>query len=206
MANPPPDPARRHARRHALPRLVTALAVATPTLGWLGGCAGLGVPRVWVFGEAELAAMLQRAFPLQRRLLELLDLQLTEPRLRLLPERNRLALALGLQLRERLGGHALRGRLAFDTALRWEPQDASLRLAQVCVQTLALDDDAPPVPPAAAGRAVPAAARALAERMLEDLPIHRLSAERLAALRQWGLQPGAVTVTARGVELTLARA
>jgi len=42
--------------------------------------------------------------------------------------------------------------------------------------------------------------------MLEDLPIHRLSAERLAALRQWGLQPGAVTVTARGVELTLARA
>ena len=48
------------------------------------------------------------------------------------------------------------------------------------------------------------AARILAERALEDLAVYRLSADRQATLRQWGVQPGAVTVTARGVEITLA--
>ena len=37
----------------------------------------------------------------------------------------------------------------------------------------------------------------LAERMLENQSIYKLSPERLASLRQMGLQPGAVTVTAR---------
>jgi len=45
----------------------------------------------------------------------------------------------------------------------------------------------------------------LAERLLEGLLVYRIGNQRLAQLHQLGLQPGAVTVTARGLEITLAR-
>ena len=44
---------------------------------------------------------------------------------------------------------------------------------------------------------------ALAERVLEDLPLYRLSPERQARLRQLGLQPGTVRVTSAGLQLSL---
>ena len=46
---------------------------------------------------------------------------------------------------------------------------------------------------------------ALAEKVLDDLVIYRLGVEPQARLREAGLTPGAVTVTARGVEITLQR-
>lgn len=196
-------------RRHLLITLVAS--AAGPVL--LSGCAGLGGPTVITLGEAELVGLVNRAFPLQRRLLEVLDVQLSAPHLHLLPERNRLAVDLTLTTQERLLGGSGRGRLGFDSALRWEPADATVRLNQVRVQQLGFDSggapalDAVAASPSASGPASGAQrlGRTLAERLLEDLVIYRLSPERQASLRQLGLQPGAVTVTARGVEITLSR-
>ena len=225
--------------------LPTALPAALPTLlrprrqllqaalagavGWgLAGCSGWAGPRVITLGEAELADRIGRLFPRSQRLLELLDIELSTPRLRLLPESNRLALSLWLRTRERLLGNAGHGQLAFDCALRWEAQDSSLRLSQVRVQQLWFEVGAgpstppsglppgsqfgsPPAPPAAvgaprvAGNAPPRLGPALAEKVLEDLAIYRLGAETSTRLREAGLTPGAVTVTARGVEITLQR-
>lgn len=197
-------------RRHLL--LALAAPVLATGLAGLPGCAGLGGPSVITLGEAELAALVGRAFPLNRRVLEVLDLQLSAPRLRLQPERNRVAVALTLQAQERLRGGSGRGELAFDSALRYEPQDASVRLTQVRVQQVDFVPGSSAGPASAALDALTAQpgtaqriGRALAERALEDLAIYRLGAERQASLRQLGLQPGAVTVTARGVEITLAR-
>lgn len=194
----------------------------------LAGCSGWTGPPVITLGEAELAERLGRLFPLSRRVLEVLDIELSAPRLRLLPASNRLALALWLRSRERLLGNAGHGQLAFDCALRWVPQDASLRLTQVRVQQLWFElGPGPATPPsttpawppavpsagASGGAAAPretAAASprlgpALAEKVLEDLVIYRLGAEPAARLGAAGLAPGAVTVTARGVEITLQR-
>lgn len=199
-------------RRALLITLAGLPGAGTLLLG--SGCAGLGGPTVITLGETELAGLVGRAFPLQRRVLELLDVQMSAPRLRLLPERNRLAVDLALQTQERLLGHSGRGQLQFDSALRWEAQDASIRLTQVRVQQIGFDGGGLPAGAAAAAAALPASGpasasqrlgRALAERMLEDLTVYRVSTERQASLRQMGLQPGAVTVTARGVEITLAR-
>ena len=44
----------------------------------------------------------------------------------------------------------------------------------------------------------------LAERVLEDFTVYRVPAERAAQLLRAGVAPGAVTVTPRGVEVTLA--
>lgn len=209
--------------RRQLLRRAKLLAVPTVPLAWLSGCAGLGGPTVITLGETELGVLVNRAFPMQRRLFELLDVTLTAPALRLQPERNRLAVVLDIAAQERLFSKAAKGRLAFDGALRYESSDASVRLQQVRVSQFSLEGGAP-IPGALAAALPPAAAappgqpasapasisqrlgQALAERMLENLSIYKLSPERLASLRQLGLQPGAVTVTARGVEITMAKA
>jgi hypothetical protein len=238
------------ALRVALPgrRQLLQAALAGAVVSGLAGCSAWTGPPVITLGEAELADRLGRLFPLTRRVLEVLDIELSAPRLRLLPESNRLSLALWLRSRERLLGNAGHGQLAFDCALRWVPQEASLRLTQVRVQQLwfergpgpaAPPSAPPPAPPSATPSATPpgpltatppgppsgsppwppgdgAAPRdaaaapsrlgpALAEKVLEDLLIYRLGAEPAARLRAAGLAPGAVTVTARGVEITLQR-
>ena len=203
-ANPPLS------RRH-LVALAGLASLGSALLGGLAGCAGLGGPQVITLGQAELDKLLARKFPMTRRVLELLDVTLSAPRLQLLPERNRIAVLLDLASRERLSGLAGRARLDFDSALRYEPRDATLRLTQVRVQQLSLDGGGPPGP-AATTPAGPGAASLLArlgqslvETALEDLTLYSVPAERLADLRRLGLVPGAVTVTARGVEITLAK-
>jgi hypothetical protein len=207
MPNPSPTPLPR--RR----QLLQAALAAAAGLG-LAGCSAWTGPRVITLGEAELADRVGRLFPQTRRLLAVLDIELSAPRLRLLPASNRLALSLWLRSRELLLGSAGHGQLAFDCALRWAPQDASLRLSQVQVRQLWFEAGPgplapPPEPPATAPAdatgAPPRLGPALAEMVLEDLVIYRLGAEPQARLRQAGLTPGAVTVTSRGVEITLQR-
>ena len=211
-------------RRHLL-----QILAAPPVAASLAACSGLLGPQVITLGEPELAALMGRAFPQTRRVLEVLEVELSTPQLRLIPDRNRLAVVLTLRTRDRLLGSAGRGQISFDSALRYEPLDASLRLTQVRVQQIGFDSGGAPGKGAAVGLAgVPAGSPAgspagtaaaaasgssaqrlglaLAEAVLEDLPLYRLSAERVARLRQAGVQPGAVTVTSRGVEITLARA
>ena len=217
-------------RRHAL---ITLTAPASGLLSGLlssllVGCAGLGGPTVITLSEAEIAALIQRSFPLTRRVLEVFDVQLQAPSLRLLPAQNRLAVDLTVSTQDRLFGRTARGQLLFDSALRYDAGDATVRLTQVRVQQVNLSAGsvatAETVPPLAAKPApppplVPAPlpgppttlgpsvrlGNALAERVLDDLVIYRVPADRLASLRQLGLQPGAVTITARGLEITLAR-
>ena len=207
---------------------LTALTAVAAPLGLLVACTGLTGPTVITLTEAELAALIARSFPITRRVLEVIDVQMLAPRLRLLPAQNRLAVDLTVASQERLFGKTGRGQLVFDSALRFEPRDASVRLTQVRVQQLNLDTGSallegvvaaatqgyppgaaaatPASPPASLSGAGARIGTALAERALEDLSIYRVPAERLASLRQLGLQPGAVTITARGLEITLARA
>ncbi len=44
---------------------------------------------------------------------------------------------------------------------------------------------------------------ALAERLLDDLVLYRVPAERLALLRAIGFRPGTLSVTPAGVEITI---
>ena len=188
------------------------VSLGSALLGGLAGCAGLGGPQVITLGQADLDRLLARKFPMTRRVLELLDVTLSTPRLQLLPERNRIAVLLDLASQERLSGLAGRARLDFDSALRYEPRDATLRLTQVRVQQLSLANGSPtgpaasvPAGPSALGR-LARLGQTLVETALEDLVLYSVPAERLADLRRLGLMPGAVTVTARGVEITLAKA
>lgn len=180
------------------------LCINLAALVWLSGCAGLqglgGPPRV-TLSRDEIARLLDRQFPRDRRLLEVLDVTLQAPQVRPLPERNRLAAVLDLGVRERVLGGRWKGRLEFDAALRWEPRDRTLRLFQARVSDLQL---------LSAGAEVRTPAErlgaALAERVLEDMVLYTLPAERAEALRAAGVAPAAVAVTERGVEITFSAA
>ena len=214
--------ARPLSRRHLA--LAGFASLGSALLGGLAGCASLLGPQVISLGQADLDRLLARKFPMTRRVLELLEVTLTAPRIQLLPERNRIAVVLDLASQERLSGLVGRARLGFDSALRYEPRDATLRLTQVRVQQLSLDGSSPTLPGAttAAGPSstvTPVASvapvapgllarlgQSLAATALDEMVLYSVPAERLADLRRLGLVPGAVTVTVRGVEITLAKA
>ena len=175
-----------------------ALLVGMFALVTAAGCANLD-PRAITLSQSELQALLERQFPRQQRVMELLDVNLTKPSLRLVPERNRIATALDLAATERLSGRSLRGSLAIEHALRYEPSDATVRLAQVKVDAIQLELAGTPL----SGQAARLGGL-LAERLLDDFVIYRVSDEKRALLARSGVNNANVAVTARGVELRFA--
>jgi hypothetical protein len=171
-------------------RIVFALAAA-----WLAACANLD-PRHVTLSAGEVQSLVERRFPRQQRVMELLDVNLSNPLVRLVPERNRLATSMDLQASERLSGRMLRGSLALDHSLRFEPSDATLRLANVKVEDIKLELAGTPL----SGQAARLGAL-LAERVLDDFVIYRVNDERRQTMARLGVNNADVAVTARGIEL-----
>ncbi len=173
------------------------LAVFAPP--WLASCAGLGGPRTVTLSQAELQTLIERQFPHQRRVLELIDVTVARPTLRLLPERNRIGTDLDLSASERLSGRTVRGSLTLDYALRYEAADASVRLSQVQVQDARLDLGSGALSPSGAR-----VAALLAERLLDDFVLYRADAQRLRSLQRAGIAAADIVVTSRGLEIRFA--
>jgi hypothetical protein len=171
-------------------RMALCLAVAL-----LAACASLD-PRHVTLSATEVQNLVARQFPRQQRVMELLDVSLANPQVRLVPERNRMATSLDLQASERLSGRALRGSLALDHGLRFEPSDATVRLANIKVEDMKLELAGTPL----SGQAARLGAM-LAERALDDFVIYRVSDERRQAMARLGVNNADVAVTARGIEL-----
>ena len=126
----------------------------------------MGGPTTVTLRADEIQALVQKSFPRERRLLDVVDVSITAPRTRLLPDSNRIGAALDVQARERLLGGRWAGRLDFDAALRWDAADQSVRLTQVRVQDLVLNSGGN-----ATRSSTERLGAAVAERMLEDLSL-----------------------------------
>jgi hypothetical protein len=172
-----------------------AVPLVAGSLG-LAGCANLAGPRSVVYSEAELQALLARRFPLDRRMLEVLDVRITEPRVGLLPDQNRLSAELDVTATDRLFAGDYLGRLALTTALRVEPSDRSLRLKDVRVSRLTWDQRGTP-----GSERIQRLGSLIAERLLEDVSLHQFRAEQWDRLMDAGYAPPSVKVTRAGLEL-----
>jgi hypothetical protein len=99
------------------------LTVMTLAAGaMLASCASIVGPRRVELSQAKLQAGLERRFPLRNRLLELFDVQLTGPRVEILPQSDRVALTVDVAvsppfLRQSwTGSMTLSGHLYIDAA------------------------------------------------------------------------------------------
>ncbi|MEO5733877.1 MAG: hypothetical protein ABIN96_04745 [Rubrivivax sp.] len=172
--------------------------LACATLLLLQACASVGGSRTISIGTDRIEAQMLRSFPIDRRLLEIVDVRLSDPELTMQPERNRIAAVLRIGARMPYFGSTGTGRLSFDAGLRVDPSDHSLRLSKVRVQDFRFNgsDDA-------LRSTAERIAAAVAERMLEDLPIVSLDDRRVDDLKRAGLRPTTATVTSRGVDVQL---
>jgi hypothetical protein len=180
-------------------RRLLAGAIAIPVL-WLSGCALLPPrPRTVDISEARLVELINQQFPFNSRYLELFDVSLASPRVRLIPDENRIGTELGYRLGSfLLGSREYQGRLNLSYGLRFEPSDNTVRLSGVRVE----DFEVPGVPSAYAARANRLGAL-LAENLLKDFVLYRLQPEDLTVSRGWGYQPGLLSVVPGGLRLRL---
>lgn len=179
-------------RRHFI---LPALA-AGATL--LAGCAAMFGPRTVDVSQAQLEELLARRFPLTRRVLEIFDVTVSAPRLRLLPEANRIATDFDLASTDRLLRSEQRGSLALSFGLRFEPGDNTLRATQVKVERLQID-----AAPAPLQRQLERLGTLFAEQALDDQVIHTLRAKDVEAVQGRGLRPSELRVTPHGLRVTL---
>ncbi|WP_372659055.1 DUF1439 domain-containing protein [Hydrogenophaga sp.] len=165
----------------------------------LTACAGLQPgPRTVDISEARLAQMIAGQFPFNSRYLEIFDVSLAAPRVRLLPAENRIGTEVAYSIGTLFGTRPTQGTLSLSYGLRFEPSDNSVRLSEVRIDSF----EVPGVPQAYANRASRLGAL-LAEGLLQDFAIHRFSADDLAASQRWGYRPGAMTVLPGGLRLQL---
>jgi hypothetical protein len=179
-------------------RLLGALPLLS--LIFLAACGSLGGgPRQIDISEAQLLSRMASQFPIQQRQLGLFNVTLDRPRLRLLPEENRIATevtyAVGLALR---GGAPVTGQLELSYGLRYEPGDATVRLAQVRVERLGVDGLS-----AAQAAQIKQIGGLMSDDVLKDAVVYRVKPEDLQSLTGRGYLPGALRVVPGGVRLQL---
>lgn len=173
--------------RRSLLTLSTWLALGASTGAWATG------PSYRISAEQLHEALAQR-FPLRYPVPGLFDLDVQAPRLRLLPELNRIASVMAVEA----AGPALRrsyaGEFELDFGLRYEPADQSVRAHSLRFHSLRF-----PGLPAQAAPIVEGYGSALAQQALLEVVLHRLRPRDLALADAMGLQPGAITVTPQGL-------
>lgn len=168
------------------------------TSALLGGCAAVLGPRNIEVSQQRLQELVARRFPVTRRYLELFDVTVSTPHLTLLPEANRIATQLDVSATDRLLRRPMNGSMDLDYALRFEPADNTVRLADVRVASFLLGDAPSPLQ-----NQLNRIGRLLAEEMLDGQVVHTLRPEDVKNAQGRGYQPGELKVTSRGLMLTL---
>ena len=178
-------------KRRGFLTLGVALALGGAACSALPG--GRGQPSYKVSIE-QLQQALARRFPLRYPVAGLVELNVQTPRLRLLPEVNRL----GTEMVVEATGPALRrgysGIFDLEFALRYEASDQTIRAHQLRINSLRFTGL-----PQGASELLNGYAPALAEQSLREVVVHQLRPQDLTLADTMGLQPGAITVTPQGL-------
>jgi hypothetical protein len=145
-----------------------------------------------------LSAVLTGANVLLGRVLEIFDVTVSAPRLRLLPQSNRIATDFDIGSVDRLLRSQHSGMLGLSFGLRFEASDNTLRMTQVRVEQLQID-----AAPALLQRQLERIGMLLAEQALDDQVIHTLRPKDVEAVQGRGYRPSELRVTPSGVLVTL---
>jgi len=142
----------------------------------------------------QLQRMIGERFPVRYTVGNLFNLDVDAPRLRLLPQLNRLAAEMAMTAAGPALRRDYRGNFDVEFALRYEPGDQSIRAHDLRAHSFRLPGLAPQ-----ALQLLDAYGQALAEQALLEVVLHRLRPRDLALPDAMGLQPGEITVTPDGL-------
>jgi len=182
-------------RRHCL---LSVLLAALAGAAVLAGCAAFLGPRTVEVSQAQLEQLLAQRFPVTQRVLEIFDVTVSAPRLRLMPESNRVAADFDVGSIERLLRSQHRGLLSLSFGLRFEAADNTLRVTQVRVERVQIDGA-----PAPLQRHLERLGTLVAEQSLDDQVLHTLRPKDVEAVQGRGYRPSELRVTPNGLLVTL---
>ena len=196
------EPVGRRYRRRAVLRISMGAgalwAVVIAILALLSGCAALIGTHDVDISESQLALLLSRQFPMERKVLEVVDLAITNPVLTLIPQGNRVGTELDVAATDRLFGSSATAHIRLDYGLRFQPSDHTIRMTQVRVRELTL---------ASGSSNLHGAAQRIgglvAESALEDLVIYRMKPAQADEMDRLGLVASPITVTPQGLHMTV---
>ena len=173
------------------------LAAATASTLWFSACSQ-AVPTKISVTQEQLQQGLQGHFPKRFPVAGLLQFEMQQPVLQLLPGSNQLQTTVQVML----SGPALRqgfqGTMDVRFALRYRPEDRTVRAHRVEVMSLQLEGAAPAV-----ADMVSTYGTRLAAQALDQFALYTVSAEDLELFNTLGVQPGAITVTDKGLDVAI---
>ena len=184
-----------HRRKWAL---TLAGAVAASVV--LSACSGMrSGPRQVDISESRLLAMVAKQFPVKKKYLELFEVSLSEPSLRLMPEANRIGTRLNYAASTVLNSkNPWSGQMELSYGLRYQASDLTVRLDQVRMEGFLVDGV-----PSSYAQQLRGAGTQIAETMLQDLVVHQFKPEDLRTVEGLGYQPGTLKVVPGGLRLQL---
>jgi len=192
---------RRYRRRAVLRTIAAASALWAGLLALmalLSGCAGLLGTHDVDISESQLTLLMARQFPIQRKVMEVIDLDITNPVLTLIPQGNRVGTELDVTAVDRLFGNSAAGHVKLDYGLRFQASDHTIRMTEVRVRELTL---------ASGSNNLHGAAQRLgglvAENALENLVIYRMKPAQADEMDRLGLVASPITVTPQGLHMSV---
>ena len=179
------------------------LLLTTSVTGGLGAALAplrlaVGQPRYTVSAQ-QLQQAVSKRFPLRYAVRGLLQFSVREPELRLLPEVNRVATLMAIEVEGPALARASNGEFAVDFALRYEPSDQSIRARGLRVLSLRVAGLQAPYP-----ALLDAVRDVLAQQAFGEIVLHRLGQKELGLADTMGLEPDTITVVPEGLAITFA--
>jgi hypothetical protein len=186
-------------RRRAVMRMASVTgALCAGVLALLSGCASLIGTHDVNISESQLTLLLARQFPMDRKVLEVIDLNITNPQVELIPQGNRVGTEFDVTALDRLFGSTAMGHVKLDYGLRFQPSDHTIRMTQVRVRELTLSSGSDKL--RGASQRI---GGLVAENALENLVVYRMKPAQADEMDRLNLEASPITVTAQGLHMTV---
>jgi hypothetical protein len=137
----------------------------------------------------QLQRLVAERFPARYAVADLFTLEVDAPRVRLLPQTNRVASEFALHAAGPALRHGYSGSFEVDFGLRYEPRDQTLRAHRLRAHSFRV-----PGLPLQALQVLDAYGQVVAQQALFEVVVHQLHARDLALPDAMGFEPGEITV------------
>ncbi|GAB7545691.1 DUF1439 domain-containing protein [Cupriavidus sp. 8B] len=193
-----PTTQRRTRPRKSLTTLKAAAGAGA--LAMLGAASAWAGYNVWTgdytFSRQELQDAVDKRFPARLRYAQVLDVQLTHPRLLLDEANNRVTTQVDAQVSNTLlPAPPINGTLSLSSGLKYDPAKRAVLLDNPSVERVQVAGM-----PAQYGEQLNAIGAVVAQQLLRDYPLYTFKPEELHVAGK-DVEPGAITVLADGIKV-----